>query len=149
MDSLRAMTAPIRLSIITPLIYVGWVMVWRVRFRLRRPTWVPWLTLALALLMLSSSIGQNLFFVLIQPGIGEDVPYHLAHLARLHCCLLIWTVFQGIVEQGLEGWIAVPAVLLAGVAEFSVELNYFHISAYLVSVRTAAIDPASLRIYFL
>ena len=122
------MTTPIRLSIITPLIYVGWVMVWRVWFRLRRPTWVPWLTLALLpLLMLSSSIGQNLFFVLVQPG-TEQVFHFISLILRVFtAALLIWTVFQGIMEQGLEGWIAVPAVLLAGVAEFSVELNYFHI----------------------
>jgi len=122
------LTAPIRLSIITPLIYVGWVMVWRVWFRLRRPTWVPWLTLALLpLLMLSSSIGQNLFFVLVQPG-TEQVFHIISLILRVFtAALLLWTVFQGIMEQGLEGWIAVPAVLLAGVAEFSVELNYFHI----------------------
>jgi len=121
-------TAPIRLSIITPLIYVGWVMVWRVWFRLRRPTWVPWVTLGLLpLLMLSTSIGQNLFFVLVQPG-TEQVFHVISLILRLFvAALLLWTVFQGIMEQGLEGWIAVPAVLLAGVSEFSVELNYFHI----------------------
>jgi len=41
--------------------------------------------------------------------------------------LLLWTAIQGIVEQGLEGWIALPAILLAGTAQFSAELNYFHI----------------------
>jgi hypothetical protein len=121
-------TAPIRITIITPLIYVGWLMVWRVWFRLRRPSWVPWLTLALLLLlMLSSSIGQNLFFVLVQPG-TENTFHIISLVVRVAiAALLLWTVFQGIVEQGLEGWIAVPAVLLAGIAEFSVELNYFHI----------------------
>ena len=121
-------TGPIRLSIITPLIYVGWVMVWRVWFRLRRPTWVPWLTLALLpLLMLSGSIGQNLFFVLVQPGIENTFHIISLVLRLVIAALLLWTVFQGIVEQGLEGWIAVPAVLLAGIAEFSAELNYFRI----------------------
>jgi len=121
-------TAPIRLTIITPLIYVGWLMVWRVWFRLRRPTWVPRLTVALLLLlMLSSSIGQNLFFVLVQPG-TENTFHIISLIVRLAiAALLLWTVFQGIVEQGVEGWIAVPAVLLAGIAEFSAELNYFHI----------------------
>jgi hypothetical protein len=121
-------TAPIRLTIITPLIYAGWLMVWRVWFRLRRPTWVPWLTLALLLLlMLSSSIGQNLFFVLVPPG-TENTFHIISLMVRLAiAALLLWTVFQGIVEQGVEGWIAVPAVLLAGMAEFATELNYFHI----------------------
>ena len=121
-------TAPVRLAVITPLMYAGWVMIWRVWFRLRRPTWVPWLTLGLlALLMLSTSIGQNLFFVLVQPGVENT--FHLISLVvRLAiAALLLWTVFQGIIEQGLEGWIAVPAVLLAGLAEFATELNFFHI----------------------
>jgi hypothetical protein len=121
-------TAPIRLSIVVPLTYVGWLMVWRVWFRLRRPTWVPWLVLALLpVLMLSSAIGQNLFFVLVQPG-TENVFHIISLVVRLAlAALLLWTVFQAIIEQGLEGWVAVPAILLAGIAEFSAELGYFHI----------------------
>ncbi|HEY1579603.1 MAG TPA: PP2C family protein-serine/threonine phosphatase [Terracidiphilus sp.] len=121
-------TAPIRLSIVVPLTYVGWLMVWRVWFRLRRPTWVPWLVLALLpVLMLSSAIGQNLFFVLVQPG-TENVFHIISLVVRLAlAALLLWTVFQAIMEQGLEGWVAVPAILLAGIAEFSAELGYFHI----------------------
>jgi hypothetical protein len=122
------LTGPIRLSIITSLIYAGWVMVWRVWFRLRRPTWVPWLNLGLLLLLiLSSSIGQNLFFVLVSPGV-ENTFHIISLIVRLAIAvLLLATVIQGIREQGLEGWIAVPPVLLAGIAEFSAELTYFHI----------------------
>jgi stage II sporulation SpoE-like protein len=121
-------TEHLRVSVILSLIDVGWVVVWRAWYRLRRPSWVPWLTLALLpLLMLSNSIGQNLFFVPIQPGI-ENAFQIISLVVRLViAALLLWTVFQGIVDQGLEGWIAVPAVLLAGIAEFSDELNYFHI----------------------
>ncbi len=121
-------TAPIRIAVVTPLIYAGWLMVWRVWFRLRRPTWVPLVTVALlVVLMLSTSIGQNLFFVLVQPG-TENTFHIISLVVRLAiAALLLWTVFQGIMEHGLEGWIAVPAVLLAGVAEFGTELNYFRI----------------------
>ena len=122
------LTAPVRLDIITPLIYAGWVMVWRLWFRLRRPTWVPWLLLGLLLLlMLSSSIGQNLFFVLVSPSV-ENAFHIVSLIVRLAIAvLLLATVIQGIREQGLEGWIAVPPILLAGIAEFSAELTYFHI----------------------
>lgn len=121
-------TAPLRLTVIFPLIYAGWVMVWRVWFRLLRPAWVPWLTLGLLLmLMLASSIGQNLFFVLVQPS-TVNVFHVISLVVRLAiAALLLWTVFQGIVEHGMEAWIVVPAVLLAGIAEFSAELNYFRI----------------------
>ena len=121
-------TAPIRLTIVIPLIYVGWVMVWRVWFRLRRPTWVPWSLFALLLLlMLSNSLGQNLFFVLVPPGVVHT--FHLvSFFVRLAiAAMLLWTVFQGILDQGIEGWIAVPAVLLAGVAEFANELSFSRI----------------------
>ena len=121
-------TAPIRLALVTPLIYCGWVMVWRLWFRLRRPSWVPKLLAALlGLLILSTSLGQNLFFVLVPESIAH--PMHDVSLAvRVAiAALLLWTVLQGILEHGLDGWIAVPAVLLAGIAEFAAELGYFHI----------------------
>lgn len=121
-------TAPFRLTILLPLIFTGWVMVWRVWFRLRRPKWVPWLLLGLLLLtILSLSIGQNLFIVVVSTRVEHT--FQLISLAsRLAiAALLLWTVFQGILEQGLEGWIAIPAVLLAAVAEFSNELNFAQI----------------------
>lgn len=121
-------TAPIRISVIVPLIYVGWVMVWRVWFRLRRPRWVPWtLLVLLVLLIISTSLGQNLFFVLVPVGIAKV--FHAVSLAVrvVIAAMLLWTVIQGILEQGLEGWIAIPPVLLAGVSEFSSELVYAHI----------------------
>lgn len=121
-------TAPLRLTILIPLIYTGWVMVWRIWFRLRRPTWVPWLLLALlAILIPSTALGQNLFFVLVSPNIVQ-LFHAVSLIIRLAIAgLLLWTVFQGIREQGIEGWIAVPPVLLASVAEFSTELSFSRI----------------------
>ena len=121
-------TTSFRLSVIVPLVYAGWIMVWRVWFRLRRPTWVPWLILGvLPILMFSSSIGQNVFFVQVQPG-TQNVFHVIWLILRLAvAALLLWTAFQGIMEQGLEGWIALPAILLAGVAQFSAELGYFYL----------------------
>lgn len=120
----------IRLSIIVPLIYVGWVMVWRVWFRLRRPGWVTWTLLALlVLLIVASAIGQNLSFISVSIGIAK-VFHVLSLVVRLAIAvMLLGTVIQGIVEQGLEGWIAIPPVLLAVVAEFSTELVYAHIAS--------------------
>lgn len=121
-------TAPFRLTVVLPLIFTGWVMVWRVWFRLRRPRWVPWLLLGLLLLtIISLSIGQNLFIVVVSSRV-EHAFQIISLASRLAiAALLLWTVFQGIVEQGLEGWIAIPAVLLAAVAEFSNELNFAQI----------------------
>ena len=41
--------------------------------------------------------------------------------------LLIFTVVEGIRTQGLEGWIVLPPVILAGVSEFYTELQFAHI----------------------
>jgi serine phosphatase RsbU (regulator of sigma subunit) len=41
--------------------------------------------------------------------------------------LLLATVFQGIRDRGLGGWVAIPAVLLAGISQFSEELSFLHI----------------------
>jgi serine phosphatase RsbU (regulator of sigma subunit) len=41
--------------------------------------------------------------------------------------LTLVTVFKGIRQQGLEGWIALPAVLLASISGFAIELRFLHI----------------------
>jgi serine phosphatase RsbU (regulator of sigma subunit) len=117
---------PVRKVLILPLIFAGWVMVWRVWFRQRRVVWVPWLlAVLLALLFVSNYLGQNFFFV----STSVDNAFHLASLViRLGiAALLLLTVFVGIREQGLEGWLAVPAVLLAGLSEFTDELSFTRI----------------------
>jgi hypothetical protein len=118
--------APFRQIVTIPLIFAGWVMVWRVWFQQRRPTWVPWiLGIELMLLMISNAIGDN--FIYLSPAV--DHSFHIVSLVmRLGiAALLLLTVFWGIREQGLEGWLAVPSVLLAGLSEFSEELQFAHI----------------------
>ncbi len=118
--------APTRQIVIIPLIFAGWVMVWRVWFQQRRPSWIPRVLVAqLALLMLSNAIGDNFFF--ISPSV--DHVFHIVSLVtRLGIAgLLLLTVYTGILDQGLEGWFALPAVLLAVFSEFSEELQFAHL----------------------
>ena len=124
-------TAPFRLVFLTPLILVGWVIVWRVWFKLHRPSWIPYaLAILYVLLVISNSLGQNLFVTVVPASIGH--PSHMISLAvrLVLAALLLATVFQGIREQGLEGWAAIPPVLLAGIAEFANELNFSHILSF-------------------
>lgn len=121
-------TAPFRQIFIIPLTFAGWVMVWRVWFRQRRPSWVPWvLSIEFVILMISNSVGENLFFFVVSPPISHA--FHMVSLvARVGiAALLLLTVILGIRDQGIEGWIAIPSVLLAGLSEFSEELNFAHI----------------------
>ena len=103
--------------------YAGWVMVWRSWFQQRRPAWIPWALLPLVLiLMVSQAISLNFFFIVSAPAIAA------AHIVSLGVRLilsvfLIYIVYKGIREQGLEGWLVLPAVLLASAAEFYREVQ--------------------------
>jgi hypothetical protein len=107
--------------------YAGWVMVWRVWFRLRRPAWIPWALLPLTLLLMVSTLGfQNLL-----PGapVSAGHAFTLISLAVrfILAAFMLITVIQGIREQGGEGWLALPAVILAAASEFYTDLSFMHI----------------------
>ena len=104
--------------------YAGWVMVWRAWFRQRRPLWIPWALIPLTLLlMLTEALSENLFFTVVSnPVMAAGHAFSL--LVRLVLsAFLLYIVAKGIREQGLEGWLVLPAVLLAAAAEFTRELQ--------------------------
>jgi hypothetical protein len=110
------------------LISAGWVMVWRVWFQLRSQPWIPRvLPILVVLLMVSNSLYQNLFFVFVPVPVGHVFEYVAVVIRAVVVLLMLITVFQGIRERGLEGWVALPAVLLAGISEFYSELQFLHI----------------------
>ena len=114
--------------ILIPLIYTGWVMVWRVWFRLRRPTLMPWvLAVLVLLLMISNALGDNIFINTVSQPVSHA--FHIASIAvrAVLAALMLTNVFLGIREQGLEGWLVLPATLLAAVGGFRAELPLLHI----------------------
>jgi hypothetical protein len=130
--------------ILVPLTYTGWVMVWRVWFRLRRPTWMPALLAALVvLLMVSNALGDNIFFNIVSQPVSHV--FHLIALAvRISLALLmIVNVVLGIREQGFEGWIVLPATFLAALGGFRTEFAYLHIQISWLVLGT------SVSLYFL
>jgi hypothetical protein len=105
------------------LYYAWWVMVWRTWFRQRRPAWIPWVLIPMVMvLILSQSVAQNFFFALSSPAIAAAHTVSLS-VRLLLTTFLFFTVFKGIREHGLEGWLVLPAVLLATAAEFNPELH--------------------------
>ena len=104
--------------------YAGWVMVWRSWFQQRRPAWIPWSLIPLVLvLMISRAVSENLFFVII-PDPVIQAAHAVSLLVRLiMSAFLFFIVVKGIREQGLEGWLVLPAVLLATAAEFTSEIH--------------------------
>ncbi|HET9085927.1 MAG TPA: PP2C family protein-serine/threonine phosphatase [Acidobacteriaceae bacterium] len=106
----------------------GWIMMWRVWFRLSRPMWMPRAILLLTLLYaLSSAVGDGLLFTVVPYRVSAI--FHLSSLGIrvIFAGLLIFITIQGIRKQGREGWFAVPAVALFGVGEFWPELQTLHI----------------------
>jgi hypothetical protein len=116
-------------AVLMPLTFGGWAMLWWVWFRLQRPRWLPELAGGLVLLlMISNSLGGDLFFSVIPHPVAEG--FHVVSLCdRLALWLLIVSiVIQGIRKQGWDGLVVLPAVLLMGVARFTSELSVLHIS---------------------
>jgi serine phosphatase RsbU (regulator of sigma subunit) len=114
--------------VLRPLTLGGWVMVWWAWFRLRRPSWMPAAIAVLTLLYaLTDLLGEDLFFT-IEPHSVSAV-FHLISVGVriLFLCSLIFVIFEGVAEQGREGWLALPAVILVGIAQFQTELSVLHV----------------------
>jgi hypothetical protein len=111
-----------------PLLLGGWMMVWWVWFRLRRPAWVPKAIAALTLgYMAFEAFGQDL--------VNEAIPHSVAvvffwpslAVRLVLLALLVFIVGKGIREQGREGWLVLPAVAPLALAQFESELINFHL----------------------
>ncbi len=116
--------------LLAPLTLAAFVMVWWVWFRLKRPAWVPKAIVVLTLLyMLGELFGEEIFVGLVSHRVAAD--FHLLSLiVRLALlALLVLIGILGIREQGREGWIALPGILLLGIARFQPELLLLHIRA--------------------
>ncbi len=115
--------------VLVPIVFTGWIMVWRVWFRLRRAAWVPRvLPVMVVLLMVSAAIGHNVFFTVVSQPVAHVFGVLNLAARMVTVSLVLGTVIQGIVEQGLDGWLALPSVLLACVSTFRGELSSMHIN---------------------
>jgi Stage II sporulation protein E (SpoIIE) len=134
-------------SLLLPLIWAGWVMVWWTWFGLHRPSWLPYLVAALTLLyMVCYTIGAELFYALFPHPVAG--PFHIAALVLrlLLFGILLWVVIQGIRRQGVEGWLVLPAIPLLGIGMFSSELIFLHFTVnwFLFGIRIGLPEMAYL-----
>jgi hypothetical protein len=114
--------------LLRPLILGGWAMLWWVWFRLRRPPWVPLLIAGLVLVYgLADGVAEHLLLAGL-PAAAVPAFHALSLAARLlFLALLVWIVVRGVWQQGREGWLALPAVVLVGIAQFETELRLLHL----------------------
>ena len=111
---------------VAPLAIGVWTAVWWKWFHLRRPAWVPKAIATLTVLDMAFELfGENLFYNI--PN-STSVAFHgsseVVRLALLG--LLAFVVGKGIREQGREGWLVLPAVVLMAFAQFQGELISLH-----------------------
>ena len=101
--------------------------VWWKWFQLRRPAWVPKAIAALTVLdMVFELLGENLFYDI--PASTSLVFHALSEVVRLGLLgLLAFIVGKGIREQGREGWLVLPAVVLMAFEQFQSELISLHL----------------------
>jgi len=112
--------------------------VWWAWFRLRRPAWVPKAIVALTVLyMLTDALGEDIFYTLIPHPVGAAFHLSSVVIRILFLPLLVFIVIRGVRESGREGWLALPAVALVGVAQFQSELGVLHIRTIWFPLGTA------------
>ena len=115
--------------VFTPVRIGLWVLFWAAWFRLGPPAWLQRAVWALVVALAAGTL-------LLRPPLhGQFVPLHAsAYLLPLVlwvklglAALLIWVVYRGIRLNRAEGWLTLPAVLLAVCANYAVELRLMHV----------------------
>lgn len=116
-------------DIFTPVRIGLWVLFWGYWFRLahigrlHREVWGLVLLLAMGTALLRPPLyGQ----VIPVPAATYLVPFLLIVKLAL-AALLLWITYQGIRLQKAEGWLALPAVLLAAISQYQHELRLIHV----------------------
>lgn len=116
-------------DIFTPVRIGLWVLFWGYWFRVSRISRLHREVWGLVLLL---AVGTAL---LRPPLYGQVIPVHAATylvpfllVTKLAlAALLFWVTYQGIRRHEAEGWLALPAVLLAAISQYQHELRLIHV----------------------
>jgi hypothetical protein len=111
---------------VAPLAIGVWATVWWKWFQLSRPGWMLKAIAALTVLdMVFELLGENLLYGMPHaPGVMFHAASGAVRLVLL--VLLAFIVSKGIREQGKEGWLVLPAVVLMAFEQFQSELISLH-----------------------
>jgi len=114
-----------------PFGYACWVMVWWVWFGLRRPSWFPrastTLAVVLAVVLVVRDLWDDLFHIAIPHPVSISLSAVSLVIRIAFPGILLWIVAQGVRSKGIEGWLALPPVLLFGVQRFTGVINALYI----------------------
>jgi hypothetical protein len=104
--------------------YGIWVMIWRAWFQQRRPRFIPYVVAALvAILMVATMFSRHNLSFEVSAALASNFQVVTLVVRLLLAALMLFTVVRGIRSLGTEGWLALPAVLLAIISEFYGELQ--------------------------
>lgn len=110
-----------------PLMFGAWAMVWWIWFKLRRPHWIPKAIVALTLInIIAGLLGEGLLYDSIPHTVGLFFLTTELAVRVVLFAIVLFIVAKGIREQGWEGWLVLPAVLLLAFAQFQGELIKLH-----------------------
>jgi len=123
----------IRLSLIVDgslgaVTFALWVMVWWVWFGREGFRWLPMVLSGLTVLSaVSRTLGLELFPGLVSHPVALQLYALNQGLRFVFFGLLVWVVIGGIRRKSMDGWLALPVVLLHGIATFSSDLIRLHL----------------------
>jgi Stage II sporulation protein E (SpoIIE) len=104
--------------------YACWVMIWRLWFRQRRPVWMPWALIPIVLVLIAANAVAENFFISLAGTRYVDIAVVVSLIMRLAiAAFLLFIVMKAIREQGIEGWLVLPAVLLSTTTQFAREIR--------------------------
>jgi hypothetical protein len=114
--------------LVYPLSIGAWVLAWRSWFRLREPGWILNAVVALTLAyILAQLFSRSWFYGVFPHAVDSGLHLVITGVRLLLLLMLVFIVYRGTRQQGREGWITLPAVLLISVALFAQELSLLHV----------------------
>lgn len=115
----------ITLVILMPLVLGSWLMAWRNWYKVDRLVWIP---AVVAMLTLIYMCGQLWGLPWLSDTINHSAFQAMSNYARLlFAILLLFIIYKGIRQQGKEGWLFLPAVLMISTGLFAQEISELHI----------------------
>ncbi|MGC2661571.1 MAG: hypothetical protein WA324_26755 [Bryobacteraceae bacterium] len=114
----------VSIVLLIPLCLACWTLAWRSWFRLRGATWTVGAVVVLTLFYMAAQFLARSWFYGIVPHSIVTTCHYLVNLIRILFVLLTGViVYRGIRQQGREGWIALPAIVLVSIGQFAQELS--------------------------
>ncbi len=138
--------------IVAPLRIGLWVLFWAYWFRVGPARWLQRAVWGLVLLLALGTLPLRppLYGLYVPVGAAAFLTPFLLVVKLALAALLLWVVVKGIQREPAEGWVALPAVCLAAMANYQHELRLIHIrTAFTVIGFSISLGTASTMLSLL